>query len=144
MSEAPRVALLDFDAALKLEPGHADALAGRGLALMMRGRVTDVGAATRSAEESLRSGEKKLPRVMAAARTYARAANILEARERVAIDPEAARCRARAVALLGQALELVPEKDRRDFWYRGVLADPVLGLLRGTPGMIELARIYAR
>jgi tetratricopeptide (TPR) repeat protein/tRNA A-37 threonylcarbamoyl transferase component Bud32 len=149
LSEAPRLALLDFDAALKLEPGHADALVGRGLALMMRGRAADVDAATRAAEESLRSGKKEVPRVkmlrtMAAVRTYARAANILEARERVAIDPEVARCRARAVALLGQALELVPEKERTAFWHRGVLADPVLGSLRHTPGMIELARIYAR
>jgi tetratricopeptide (TPR) repeat protein len=149
MSETPRLALVDFDAALKLEPGHADALAGRGLALMMRGLEADVGAATRAAEESLRSGKKEVPRVMvrrtmAAVRTYARAASILEARERGATDPDVGRCRARAVALLGQALELVPEKERRAFWYRGVLADPVLGPLRGTPGMIELARTYAR
>src|SRR5262249_12947272 len=102
------VALQDFDAALKLEPRHADALAGRGLALMMRGREADVGAATRAAEESLRSPE-------------------------MATDREVGRYRVRAVALVRQALELVPEKERPAFWDRGVLTDPVLGPLQRLP-----------
>jgi tetratricopeptide (TPR) repeat protein len=137
MQDAARAALDDFDAALKLQPGHGDALVGRGTALMMRGRATDVAEATRAAEKSLATGPRTVPRLVACARVYARAAGVLAVN-----DPEVARCQGRAVELLRETLARVSdEQERRKLW-REVLADPVLLPLQRTPAMLELARTY--
>ncbi|HEX5270307.1 MAG TPA: protein kinase [Gemmataceae bacterium] len=143
MQEAARPALDDFDAALKLDARHADALAGRGTALVLRGRVADLADATRAAEESLRGGAATVPRLMACARVHARAAGVLDAaRGRAADDARAEGYRQRALALLRETMARVPEKERPAFW-RGVLADPALTSLQRTAGMAELARSYA-
>ncbi len=140
MQDAVRPALDDFDAALKLKPNDADALAGRGTALTMRGRVADVAEATAAAEKSLRPRPWTAPRLMACARIYTRAASVLEA----AKEPEAARCLQRALGLLREAMALVPEKERRTFWRDGVLTDPALLPLQRTAGMLDLQRAYGR
>jgi tetratricopeptide (TPR) repeat protein len=138
LHDALRPALDDFEAALKLNPNDADALTGRGTALMQRGRATDVAEATAAAERALRSQPKTVPRLMACAGIYARAAGVLE----VTNDPEAGRCAGRAVGLLRQAMALVPEKERAAFWRDGVLTEPALRLLQRTTGMMELQRDY--
>src|SRR5262249_39289029 len=79
MQDGLRPALDDFDAALKLNPKDADALAGRGTALVIRGRVADVAEATAAAEKSLRPRPLTVPRLMACAGIYARAAGVLGA-----------------------------------------------------------------
>jgi tetratricopeptide (TPR) repeat protein len=140
MQDALRPALDDFDAALKLNPNDADALAGRGTALMLRGRVADVAEATAAAEKSLRPRPWTVPRLMACAGIYTRAAGALEA----ANDPEAGRCLRRALELLREAMALVPEKERPTFWRDGVLADPALRPLQRTTGFAELGRMYGR
>ena len=134
MQDALRPALDDFDAALKLNPNDADALAGRGTALMMRGRAADVAEATAAAEKSLRPRPWTVPRLMACAGIYARAAGVLEA----ANDPEAGRCLRRALGLLREAMALVPAKERPTFWRDGVLTDPALLPLQRTTGMVGL------
>jgi len=140
MQDAVRPALDDFDAALKLNANDADALAGRGTALMMRGRATDVAEATAAAEKSLRPRPWTAPRLMACARIYTRAAGVLEA----AKDPEAGHCLRRALELLREAMALVPANERPTFWRDGVLTDPVLLPLQRTPGMLDLQRAYGR
>jgi tetratricopeptide (TPR) repeat protein len=137
--DAARAALDDFDAALKLQPGHGDALAGRGTALMMRGRAADVAEATRAAEKSLAPGPRTVPRLMACARVYARAAGVLEVN-----DPEVARCQGRAVELLRETLARVPDEQKRRELWREVMADQVLLPLQRTPAMLQLARTYGR
>ena len=78
---------------------------------MMRGRAADVAEATAAAEKSLRPRPWTVPRLMACAGVYARAAGVLEA----AKDPEAGRCLRRALALLREAMALVPEDERPTF-----------------------------
>jgi tetratricopeptide (TPR) repeat protein len=139
MQEALRPALDDFDAALKLNPKDADALAGRGTALTIRGRSADVAEATTAAEMSLQPRPWTVPRLMACAGIYTRAAGMLEAVN----DPEAGRCLRRALGLLREAMTLVPEKERAAFWRDGVLTDPALLPLQRTTGLLELGRMYA-
>jgi tetratricopeptide (TPR) repeat protein len=140
MQDALRPALHDFDAALKLDPNDADGLAGRGTALMMRGRAADVAEATAAAEKSLRPRPWTVPRLMACAGIYARAAGVLEA----ANDAGAGRCLRRAVGLVREAMALVPEKERRTFWRDGVLTDPALRPLQRSTAWLELQRAYGR
>jgi tetratricopeptide (TPR) repeat protein len=138
MQDAVRPALDDFDAALKHDPNDADALAGRGTALMIRGRVADVAEAVAAAEKSLRPRPWTVPRLMACAGIYARAGGVLEA----ANDPQAGGCLRRAVALLREAMALVPKKEQAATWRDGVLTDPALRPLQRTAELIELGRAY--
>jgi formate-dependent nitrite reductase complex subunit NrfG len=138
MQEALRPALDDFGAALQLDAHEADALAGRATALAQRGRPADVPQALAAAEQALRPGAPTAPRLLASARVYCRAAGVL------ADDAEAGRCLGRALALLREAMELVPAKERPAFWRDAVLADPALRPLQRTPGMIALSRAYGK
>jgi tetratricopeptide (TPR) repeat protein len=141
--DAARPALDDFDAALRLNPKEADALAGRGTALVMRGRAADAAEATAAAEQALQAKPRTSHRLLACARIYTRAAGLLEAAaRRPADDREVTRYLRRALGLLRQAIELVPVKERPKFWRDGVLADPVMLPLQRTPGMLELLRTY--
>jgi tetratricopeptide (TPR) repeat protein len=141
--DAARPALDDFDAALKLNPKDGDALAGRGTALVLRGRPADVAEATAAAEQSLRSGPPTSRRLMACVHIYTRAAGLREATPgRSADDTEATGYRQRALGLLRQALELVPEKERATFWRERVLGDPVLQPLQRTPAWFQLHSTY--
>jgi tetratricopeptide (TPR) repeat protein len=134
--EAVRPALEDFDAALKLNPQSADALAGWGTALVLRGGLADVAKATAAAEESLRSEARTSQRLIACARIYTRAAGVLEPTpRRWPLDTQAERYRQRALELLRQAKALVPEKKQPAFWRDSVLGDPALQ---------PLLRIYGR
>jgi tetratricopeptide (TPR) repeat protein/tRNA A-37 threonylcarbamoyl transferase component Bud32 len=145
MQGAAEPALDDFGEALKRDPQHADALAGRGLALVMRGRPADLGAATAAAEKSLLAGPRSVPRLTACARIYARAAGVLEAaRDRSSVGVEPVQYRRRAVELLGEAMAVVPRREQPAFWREGVLTDSALWSLRDTPGWLELARAYGR
>jgi tetratricopeptide (TPR) repeat protein len=141
--DAVRPARDDFDAALRLNPKDGDALAGRGIVLVLRGRPADVAGATAAAEQSLRSGSPTSRRLMACVHIYTRAAGLLEAApRRPADDPPAARYRLRALGLLHQAVELVPEKERATFWRERVLGDPVLKPLQRTSAWFQLDSTY--
>jgi tetratricopeptide (TPR) repeat protein len=136
VQEAVRPALDDFDDALKLNPKSADALAGRGTALVLRGRVADVGAASDAAEQSLRAERTNADRLIACARIYTRAADLLEPTpRRWPLDSKAERYRQRALDLLRQARALVPQQERPAFWHDRVLRDPAL---------LPLQRVYDR
>jgi tetratricopeptide (TPR) repeat protein len=142
-ADAPRLALADFEEALRLEPDRGDAYGGRGLA---RIRLGDWRPAVSDAEAGLRhvreSGAGSTPeegqslRVQAlynAARIYAQAVEF--AAGEVSHEGERAvtlyrRYRARARDLLEEALERVHEPERRE----EILGDPALRLLRRRPG----------
>jgi tetratricopeptide (TPR) repeat protein len=134
--EAARPALDDFDAALKRNPQDADALAGRGAALVLRGRVSDVASALSAAEKSLRAEPKTFARLMACVRIYARAAELLRARPAPqGNDPRVRRYSRRALDLLREAEELLPTKERATFWRDYV---------QGDPALLQLVRTYDR
>jgi tetratricopeptide (TPR) repeat protein len=134
--EAARPALDDFDAALKRNPQDADALAGRGAALVLRGRAAEVASAVSAAEKSLRAEPKTFARLMACVRIYARAAELLRARPAPqGNDPRVRRYARRALDLLREAEELLPAKERGTFWRDYVQKDPAL---------LQLARTFDR
>jgi tetratricopeptide (TPR) repeat protein len=136
VQEAVRPALDDFDAALELNPKSAHALAGRGTALVLRGRPADVVKATDAAEQSLRSERITADRLLVCARIYTRAAALLEPTpRRWPLDSQAERYRQRALELLRQARALVPEKEQPAFWRDSV---------RGDPALLPLLRAYGR
>jgi tetratricopeptide (TPR) repeat protein len=144
MQDAVQPALGDFDAALTCDPTHADALCGRGTALTLRGRASDMTEATTLAEKSLVSGKRSVPRLMACARIYARAAGVLEKEpRRSANDPEVIRCEQKALSLLAEALAAVPENEPHSV-REAMLRDPVLQRLQTTRGWLALATMYRR
>jgi tetratricopeptide (TPR) repeat protein len=142
--EAPRPALRDFDEALKLDPDHAYALCGRGHARLSLGRMTD---AVADAEQALRRGSQTEQVLFNAACVYARAARQAEAPSSGAPGAgyEAARhYQERALELLRATLEQVPEGRRAAYWRRTIEAEPALAALRGSAGLLQLARAYGR
>jgi hypothetical protein len=127
VQEAVRPALDDFDAALKLNPKSADALTGRGTALVLRGRVADVEKAADAAEQSLQTERITAERLIVCARIYTRAAALLEPMRRQWPPDTKVECyRQRALELLRQARALLPQKEQPTFWHDRVLQDPAL------------------
>jgi hypothetical protein len=104
----------------------------------MRGRLADVREAMAAAEQSLQPPPRTVPRLLACARIYARAADVLGA----ANYPAAARCLKRARELLREAMELLPEKERTTFWRDVVLADPALQPLRQIADRLQRGGTY--
>jgi tetratricopeptide (TPR) repeat protein len=134
--EAVRPALDDFDAALKRNPQDADALTGRGTALVLRGQATDVAKATAAAEKALRAEQQTIKRLVVCVHIYRRAAELQKARNpRLVDDPQATRYAQRALRLLRDAEESLPEKERETFWRDHVRSDP---------GLLQLMRTYGR
>ena len=152
--EAPRLALPDFEAALRLEKKNANALCGRGLAAVQliqpRAKpavvAKEVRAAATDADEALRlTGERTVHLLMNCARVHARAAGVLEAAGDPAADGrKAIAYQERALRLLRDALEQVPAADRAAFWRASIRPDPALQAIRNTAGLLRLAQLYAR
>jgi tetratricopeptide (TPR) repeat protein/tRNA A-37 threonylcarbamoyl transferase component Bud32 len=129
-SDAPRLALHDFDEALRIDSSNGEAHSGRGQALVLLG---DSQGAIAEAEESLRSDPPTARRAYNAARVYAQAAvaasgDITE-KGRLAIV-QVDRFQQRAVALVKLALERTPAERRAAFWKDDVAADPALRTLQ--------------
>jgi tetratricopeptide (TPR) repeat protein/tRNA A-37 threonylcarbamoyl transferase component Bud32 len=139
VSEAPRLALHDFDEAVRLDPTSGDAYSGRASALVLLGQFRPAVAA---AEESLRHGEPTARMVYNAARTYAQSAAVAAAqvgrRGRDALDVSF-QYQDRALELLGQALGKVPSAERATFWRDVIRADDALRTIRRRPRFAELS-----
>jgi tetratricopeptide (TPR) repeat protein len=134
--EAVRPALDDFDEALKRNPKDADALTGRGTALALRGRAEDVAPATAAAEKALQAEPRTVERLMVCVRIYGRAVELLKAQKsRQGHDLQAPRHAQRALQLLREARELLPEEEQETFWRDRVRSDP---------GLLQLWRTYGR
>jgi tetratricopeptide (TPR) repeat protein len=136
-TDAPRLALFDFEASLQLVKDQSDALGGRGLARIRLGQwrsaVADAEAAVRLARVAPPAGDTDTDLLAQAefnaARIYAQAVEFA-ARE-VSREGERAislyrRYRARSLELLDQALRQIPDPTRR----RQFLDDPALKPLR--------------
>jgi serine/threonine protein kinase/predicted Zn-dependent protease len=128
--ESPKPALVDFEAAIKLDPASSDGFSGRGLA---RARLGDYRAAVADALEALRY-DRVSPRVTYnSARIYATAA--LVAATEITENARASRLLSSnyqdiALQLVQEAFEKeVPEK-RAAFWRDTVQFDPALKSIR--------------
>jgi tetratricopeptide (TPR) repeat protein len=140
---APRPALDDFDAALRLEATQTDALCGRGYARARLGRLTE---AVTDTEEALRHGKPAALLLFDAACVYAVAVGKLEARSGSRLGPGGAarRYQERAVDLLRAALDAAPAGKREEFWRANVVGAADLVPIRSCTSFLELARSYPR
>jgi serine/threonine protein kinase/Tfp pilus assembly protein PilF len=138
-SDAPKLAFPDFDAALKIKGDHrADCHAGRGYARVLLG---DWKPAVADAEAALKEGTPVARTLYAAARTYARAADRVQAER----EPEKLRLQfvERALGLLHDACENTSAKERATFWRQYVELDPALRSIRGRDEFQRMRRMYA-
>jgi serine/threonine protein kinase/tetratricopeptide (TPR) repeat protein len=124
--EAPKLALRDFELAIELDPRNGDAHNGRGLARARLGRQRE---AIRDAEEALRQGPSSPRLYYNAARIYAHASRLYPRR---------------ALALVQQAINLLPAEERRTFWSTHIEKDQAFSSLRRHPLFIELESELAR
>ncbi len=130
-------ALADFEEALRLAPGHVDALLGRAHA---RVKLGDPSRAVADADRTLR-GQPREPRLWhGAARVYAQAAGQVKAESGQEQFQAQLRTRylQRAVVLLRTALELVPAGQRPAYWQEQVLKDTALYPIRRELGELSI------
>ena len=130
-SDAPQLALKDFDEVLRHDASNGEAHSGRGMALVLLG---DHRAAIVEAEESLRHDPPTARGAYNAARIYAKAAlaaatGVGEKGRLAVMTVE--RYQGRAVALVKLALERTPAERRLTFWQDQVAADPALRSVKG-------------
>jgi len=128
--DAPKLALADFEAAIKLDPTDADAYNGRGTA---QARLGDSTAAVASAREALRRGGTTPRVIYNAARIYALAASVAagqmgekgrQARQ-LSINYQDT-----SVQLIRDAFEREAPEKRAAFWRETVQTDPALKAIR--------------
>jgi tetratricopeptide (TPR) repeat protein len=143
MLDAPRPALADFEAALRLDSTEPDALCGRG---HCRVRLGSLWGAVADADAALDRGPYKGQFLLSTACIYAQAAGRLQAemRGRTGYGDDVDRLQGKAVALLRAALETVPDEERGAFWRQRIQNERDLAALRYCDGFRELARSYAR
>jgi eukaryotic-like serine/threonine-protein kinase len=130
VSDAPRLALHDFEAAIRLDRGRGDAYNGRGFARLRLGEHRD---AVADADKALVLSEPTSQLFYNAARVYALAAVVVAAEVRKKGQDTVtlvARYQDRATELLREALKRMPEIERASFWRDVVPADPALRVLR--------------
>jgi eukaryotic-like serine/threonine-protein kinase len=119
--DAPKLALRDFELAIKLDPTNGDAYNGRGFLRARAGRHRE---AIQDATEALRRGPTSPRLLYNAARIYAQCPGPY---------------RERALELVEKALKSLPVAERRVFWSTHVRSDAALATLRRHP---TFARIY--
>ena len=120
VTEAPRLALRDFELAIVLDPKNGDALAGRGFALARLGRFVE---AIADAEAATRVGPSSPRLLYNVARIYAQCPGTPPVR---------------AVEVLKRAIELVSPAERKSFWAVHVQKDQALTSLRRHPVYVQL------
>jgi tetratricopeptide (TPR) repeat protein len=139
MQEVWPLALRDFEATVRLDPGNCDGYCGRGYALAKCGRLRE---AVRDADKALQLGSDEPRTLYNAARIFSQAASGAAASGPGDRD-ERRQHLERAVELLRTAMGALPESQRSDFWRRNVEHDAALNPLRATPGYRGLAAVYA-
>jgi len=139
LTDAPRLALRDFEEALGRDPSSGEAYTGRGSARVRLGQVRD-GLA--DAEKALGLGKPTATLLYNTGRIYAQAAIVAstEARRK---GQEAVvlvyRYQDRAVMLVREALRRLPADQRAAFWRDSIQADPALRTLRRRIASPDLA-----
>jgi tetratricopeptide (TPR) repeat protein len=126
--DAPRLALPDFEAALRLDPKRGDAHCGRGMAFAQLGQWSK-GVA--DADKALTLGPSSPRLIYNAARIYAHVASQAEAGQRRGHQD-------RALQLLQRTLRQQSPALRRAFWHKIVKTDRVWKALQHHPGFVQL------
>ena len=132
--DAPRLALRDFEDAIRLDPQNGDAYNGRGCSRVVQGQVR---AGLADVEEALRRGPPSSRLLYNAARSYVLASSQPGPEGRLAYPQ-------RALQLLKQSLEAQPATRRSLFWRDLVQTDSTWNALRRSPGYVLLAAEYAK
>jgi tetratricopeptide (TPR) repeat protein len=139
--QADRPALHDFEEALRMDAKNREALGGRGLARVRLGQI-DTGL--QDARKSLSLGAATARVSYNAGRAYGQAAAAVDSREpknRLAWDKKL-EYQNRALELVRQALELLPESQRRAFWHDTVAKDVCLLSIHRMPAFTRLEEKY--
>jgi predicted Ser/Thr protein kinase len=130
---APAKALEDFEAVLKKDAQHADALCGRGHARAVLGQVPEAIADARA----VMGCERLTPRlVVLTACIYARAAAQLGTPSlgRPEVNPrDIGFCQEQAMKRVIDALERVTPKERAMFWRQHIREEPALAPIHNQP-----------
>jgi tetratricopeptide (TPR) repeat protein len=143
LSDAPKLALRDFEAALKLDKASPDAYNGRGCARIKLGQYAK---AVQDAEEAVRLG-KQTPRTLhGAARIFAQVVNRMDTdpnqRNLAALETRSA-YQDRALTLLREALAQTPAAERAAFWRAYVKPDSSFDAVRRSTTYARLALEYS-
>ncbi len=139
VADAPRLALADFQEATRLDPGNADAHAGRGLARLRLGEHRE---ATADAQRAVSLGPPTSDLFYKAARVYAAAALVAAVDVRKQGQETAlavTRYQDRATQLLRECMRMLPAEQRASFVNDVILVDPELRTLRRRLSSTDLA-----
>jgi tetratricopeptide (TPR) repeat protein len=139
VSDAPVLALHDFEEAVGRDHSDSDAYSGRGFARL---RLGEHRQAVADAEEALRFGEPDARQLYNAARTYALAATVAAADVRKKGWNGAtlvSQYQDRGASLLRAAVQRLPSSERASFWRDVVQTDPTLSTIRRRVSSVELA-----
>jgi tetratricopeptide (TPR) repeat protein len=135
-SDAPRLALRDFEESIRLNAENGDAYVGRGLARVTLGPYRE---AIADAEDALRRAPENSEMLHNIACIFAQAVGRIESDPVAsARDALASRYRRQAVATLRQALDRLPADRRRSFWRETVLPDRYVDPIRRSPEFRDL------
>jgi tetratricopeptide (TPR) repeat protein len=136
-ADAPRLALRDFEQAIRLDPSNGEAYAGRGSARLSLGEHRE---AVADAEKALSLGGPNSRLIYDAARVYALAAVVATAEVRKG-GQESARLltkyQDRAAELLHEYLKQMPSDQRAAFWRDVIQPDPPLRALQSRLSALE-------
>ena len=136
-SDSPRLALRDFEEAVRLNPDDSEACVGRGLARVALGHYR---VAVADAEDALGRRINSPEMLHNAACIFARAAGLVQAdREQSDAAALARHYRERAVETIGRALDRVPSEERAAFWRGKIAPDPYLDAIRNSREFVALA-----
>jgi tetratricopeptide (TPR) repeat protein len=135
--EAPRLALKDFDEAIRLSPTNTDAYLGRGLARARMGHYRD---AVLDAENAARHGDATANFAFRIACIYGQAAAAASAEPRHSgprPDRLIGRCQDSALTWVREALKRTPAEQRSSYLREAIQRDPALHSIRGALRAIE-------
>jgi serine/threonine protein kinase/Tfp pilus assembly protein PilF len=141
VSDAPKLAVHDFDEAIRLDKTDGEAYSGRGAARVRLGQHRE---AVEDAEKALDLGKPTAHVLYSAARIYARAGAVASAEVRKKGQDSVsvvARYQDRGTTLLRDAIRKLPAAERAAFW-RDVVQfdpDPAMNALRRRLRSAELA-----
>jgi eukaryotic-like serine/threonine-protein kinase len=142
VADAPRLALPDFEEAVRRAPESGDAHAGLGSSRVLLG---DYRLAVADAEEALRRGPASPRHCYNVARIYAQAVALVEndpLNGRPTILSLAGDWQQKSVQLLARALDMQSPDDAARFWRDVIQTDKALNPVRRSQGFKQLAGRY--
>jgi tetratricopeptide (TPR) repeat protein/tRNA A-37 threonylcarbamoyl transferase component Bud32 len=140
--DLPKLAVRDFDEALHLDPGSAEAFAWRGLA---RVKLGDVSRGVEDGRQAVKRSQKSAETRLWAARIFAQAEAVASRSAAAARSVDGTDYQAEALALLRQAAELIHDPAQEAaFWSGKVRYDPALSPIRSSAGFRALDQRFGR